>query len=252
MCGMRRCAQNPLITLKPAMPKDRLNRHRSIPNHASLLEYQSCSDWMDFKKKLKRRFCLADVCVAVRPNTLQSESIDALDKVLAVEDSGDEVYISISVGLRASLDVSFVRSKTGVSENAAWPPKAEYLSILLEARELFCRSVRDHVVGVMSGENRDAVVSFFLDSAGAIDSVSKRAQVFCDRFLPVEARVNSYFGATQWNYMQGGIGRLKATERRGSRNESLVFCLGMEKGIVHCLLQKMGSNGYLLSLSVDS
>lgn len=233
------------------MPEDSLKRQRSHPNRASLLEYQACSDWMDFKNELKRRFCLADVCVSVRPNALQSEAIEALDEVLVVDDSGDEVLISISVGLGASLDVSFARLKLGGSESVAWPPKAEYFSILSRARELFCRSVRDHVVGLMSGEKREGVVSFFLDSDGSIDSVSRKAQAFCDRYLPVEERANGYFGVSQWDYIQGAIPRLDSTERRSSKNESLVFCLGLEMGIVHCLLQKMGSNGYLLSLAVD-
>ncbi len=215
------------------------------------LDCQTFSDWGELKATLIRCFGLEDVNIQLRPDFVGSESVESLDRMEVREETESEVLLSLSVGLRASLVVHLLKDPAIVEKGTSWLPRDEYQAILMCAKGVFCRTVRDRVVDLMSSRGRMGVVSFFLDAEGRVESASSLARAFCDEYFPASNRIDEYFPQSHWDYLQGAIKMRESLKTLSYKNESLVFCFLQDRGIVDCLLQKMGENGYLLSLSVD-
>ena len=215
------------------------------------VECKTFSNWGELKAYLKRIYALEDVVIRLRPNYVSAEDIQSLDRVEVREVSAGEVLLSLSIGLRVSLDMHLFRTAGSDEGSRDWQPRSHYRSILMCAKGVFTRSVRDRVVELMSDRGNSEVISFFLDSEGRLESASGSARDFCDKHFPASKRVDDYFPLAQWNYLQGAIALRETTNALSYRNESMVFCLYQDSGIVDCLLQKMGDNGYLLSIAVD-
>ncbi|MDQ8179884.1 hypothetical protein [Pelagicoccus sp. SDUM812005] len=214
-------------------------------------ECATFSDWGDLKTYLMRAYDLEDVVIQLRPDYVGAETIDCLDRIEVREIAANEVLLSLTVGLRVSLDVHLFRPIGGGEEDRDWQPRSQFSELLMCAKTVFCNTVRDKVVELMSVRGRMGVVSFFLDGEGRLESASSLARDFCDMHFPASKRVDDYFPQSHWDYLQGAI-RLRETMNTLSyRNESMVFCFFQDSGIVDCLLQKMGDNGYLLSLVMD-
>ncbi len=213
------------------------------------LDCRTFSDWGELKAFLKKSIGLEDVGIQLRPDYVNSENIDCLNRIEVREVSADEVLLSLSVGLRVSLDVHLFKSPLKKGEPSSWQPRDDYRSILMCAKGVFCRTVRDRVVDMMSTRGRIGVVSFFLDAEGRVESCSNRAREFCETHFQTSMKEGDFFPQTHWDYLQGAIKQRETVSTDSYRNESLVFCFYQEAGMVDCLLQKMGESGYLLSLA---
>ena len=196
----------------------------------------SFANWSDLEAHLIRLYELEDVVVQLRPDYVSAEAVGSLDRMEVREIAAHEVLLSLSVGLRVSLDVHLFRAPALVGGEGArdWQPRDQYRTILLCAKDVFSRAV-----------------SFFLDQEGKVESASNTARAFCDTHFPASKRVGDYFPQSHWDYLQGAIRARERVETLSYRNESLVFCFHQESGIVDCLLQRMGASGYLLSLALD-
>ncbi len=208
-------------------------------------------DWGDMKSYLAKAYDLEEVVIQLRPDYVNAEDIESMDHVEVREVSDSEVLLSLSVGLKVSLDVHLFRACEDAEKNRGWQPREEYRSLLMSAKGVFCRKVRDRVVELMSLRGRLGVVSFFLDAEGRVESASNLAREFCDKHFPASKRVDDYFPLSHWDYLQGAIRLRESKKTLSYRNESMVFCFYQESGIVDCLLQKMGEGGYLLSMALD-
>lgn len=220
----------------------------------SLLESRySCRnfvDWAELKEHLVKVYSLEDAVISLQANFGGSESVDSLDGVEITEFSTDSVLLSMPVGRRVSVVVHMVASEELWHTNRFWRPKADYQSILSCAKGVYCRSVRDRVVDLMSSRGRTEVVSLFLDSEGRIESASGNAKRFCEEHFRGEERVGGCLPHDQWHYLQGAMARQRSSKNAFYKDESLVFAFFEEAGIVECLLQSMGSSGFLLCLSL--
>ncbi len=215
------------------------------------MDCQTFSDWGELKASLIRRYGLEDVSIQLRPDFVGSGSVESLDRMEVREETETEVLLSLSVGLRASLVVHLLKDSSAARGECCWLPRDECRAVLMCAKGVFCRNVRDRVVDLMSSRGRNGVVSFFLDAEGRVESASSLARAFCDEYFPASNRIDDYFPQSHWDYLQGTIKMRESLATLSYKNESLVFCFLQDRGIVDCLLQKMGENGYLLSLSVD-
>lgn len=214
-------------------------------------ECKMFADWGELKSYLIRSYELEDVVIQLRPDYVSAETIGNMDRMEVREVSSSEVLLSLSVGLRVSLDVHLFRASNTAADVREWQPREQYRSILMCAKGIFTRTVRDRVVELMSARGRQGVVSFFLDGEGRLESASSKAHEFCDQHFPGSKRVDDFFPQAHWDYLQGAIKYRETTNTLSYRDESMVFCFQQESGIVDCLLQKMGENGYLLSLAMD-
>lgn len=231
---------------------DKSSTHSQASDQKSCaLDCRSFSDWGELKTQLKKSIGLEDVSIQLRPDYVNSENIDCFNRIEVREISANEVLLSLSVGLRVSLDVHLFRAASNTGEPTSWQPRNDYRSILMCAKGVFCRTVRDRVVDMMSTRGRIGVVSFFLDAEGRVESCSNRAREFCDKHFQASKGDDDFFPQTHWDYLQGAIKQREIVSVESYRNESLVFCFYQETGIVDCLLQKMGESGYLLSLAQD-
>ncbi|MDQ8186980.1 hypothetical protein [Pelagicoccus sp. SDUM812002] len=215
------------------------------------VECKTFNDWGELKAHLIRIYELEDVVIQLRPDYVNAEDIQSFDRVEVREVDAGEVLLSLSVGLRVSLDVHLFRAAGVDGGSRIWQPREHYRSILMCAKGVFSRSVRDRVVELMSDRGKSGVISFFLDGEGRVESASNAARDFCEKYFPASKRVDDYFSLAQWDYLQGAINQRNSTTELSYRNESMVFCFYQEAGIVDCLLQKMGENGYLLSMALD-
>lgn len=231
------------------------NLNTDSPQHCGKescsLDCRTFSDWGELKSSLRQAFGLEDVSIQLRPDYLNSENIDCLNRIEVREISANEVLLSLSVGLRVSLDVHLIKHAEAEEKQTNWKPRDSYRSILMCAKGVFCRTVRDRVVDMMSARGRVGVVSFFLDAEGRVESCSNHAREFCDTYFTASKGDDDFFPQAHWEYLQGAIKQREFVSRNSYRNESLVFCFHQESGMVDCLLQKMGETGYLLSLALD-
>ncbi|MBD5782405.1 hypothetical protein IEN85_23095 [Pelagicoccus sp. NFK12] len=238
-------------SLRSAAREARAHRLEGRGERPVATSLKAFADWGELKAYLVHAYGLEDVVIQLRPDYVNAEVIDSMDRVEVREISSSEVLLSLSVGLRVSLDVHLFRAAEVTAEGIDWPPRSQYEAILMCAKGVFSRTVRDRVVDLMSARGNSEVVSFFLDKEGRVESSSSKAREFCDKHFPASKRVDDFFPLSHWDYLQGAI-RLRETSKTLSyRNESLVFCFHQDSGIVDCLLQKMGDNGYLLSLAMD-
>lgn len=207
-------------------------------------------DWAELKAHLVKTYRLEDVVIALQPDYARSESIAGLDAIEITEFSNDSVLLSMSVGRRVAVVVHMIATEELWHENPFWRPKEDYRAILSCARGVYCRGVRDRVVDLMSSRGRQEVVSFFLDADGRIESASGTARSFCEKVFRGDARVDGYFPYDQWRFVHDALKRQRVANNTLYKQESLVFALFEEAGVVDCLLQSMGSSGFLLCLSL--
>lgn len=215
------------------------------------MDCRTFNDWGALRSRLIKAYELEDALIRLRSDFVNSESIDRFDGIEIREISEEEVLLSMSVGLRVCLDVHLFKKPVSGEVRSNWQPREDYRAILMCAKSVFSRTVRDRVVDLMSTRGRIGVVSFFLDAEGRVESASNKARDFCDTYFPTSKRKDDYLPQSHWDYLQGAIQLREKTSKLTYRNESLVFCFYQEKGTIDCLLQKMGGNGFLLSLAVS-
>lgn len=208
-------------------------------------------DWAELKAHLLSLYGIEDVVIGLQADYVRSESVESLDSIEITEFSNDSVVLAMSVGRRVSVVVHLVATEEQAQALEDWRPKEEYREILACAKGVYCRSVRDKVVELMSSRGQGKVVSIFLDLEGRIESASNGAVAFCEANFKGDERVDGYFPYGQWHYVQGALRRQRVSKNRYYKEESLVFAFFEEVGIVHCLLQNMGASGYLLCLSLE-
>lgn len=216
-----------------------------------LFDHKAFSDWGELKVHLVKKYGLEDASISLQPDYVRSESFDSFESVEITEVSDEAVLLSLSLGYRASLCVHLVKGDMATGLSSGWQPRSEYRSILVCAKEVFSRMVRDRVVELMSSRGLVGVVSFFLDAEGRVESASGHASAFCKEHLPAAEREGDYFPLAYWDYIEGAIARSREPTPGRLMGGSIVFSFFQESGIVNCLLQKMGGSGYLLSLSLD-
>ena len=211
---------------------------------------RSFVDWHELEDHLVRTYNLEDAVIALRPEYSRSESIESLDAIEITEFSSDSVLLSMSVGRRIAIVVHLVATEELCQANPAWRPKQDYRLILSCAKGVYCRSVRDRVVELMSRGGKHEVVSFFLNLDGEIESASGNAESFCEENFAGVEKVDGYLPHDQWQYVQDALERKKNAKKAAYKGESLVFSLYEKSGVIDCLLQSMGSGGYLICLSL--
>lgn len=194
---------------------------------------------------------LEEVSISLQPDYVRSGSVEDYESIDFTEISAEGMLLTMSIGLRVGIRVLlFTNESSSLPREAA--VRAEiFRSTLSCAKAVFCRMIRDRVVDMMSSEGRAGVISFFFDPLGKIESASGKARPFCEELFPVAKRIDDYFPLAHWEYLQGAMKRKDRLEGLDLSSESLVFCLPFEDGILNCLLQKMGANGYLLSITRD-
>lgn len=218
---------------------------------SGFLESKAFADWGELKDNLVNAYQLEDLSIQLRPEYINSEKIECMNRIDVREVSGNEVLLSLMVGMRLSLDVHFFKKFDRGGLAKSWLPQSDHRAILMSAKGVYCRGVRDRVVELMSARGRMGVVSVFLDCEGRVESASGLAREFCETYLPAPNRIDDYFPEDFWDYLQGAI-RLRDSESpAGYGSESLVFGVQQDGRILDCLLQKMGGSGYLLSMALD-
>lgn len=236
-----------------AKAQEKLKDH-SVPTGLGVLspDSQNFGDWGELRAHWIERYDLYDATISLRADFVHSETVARFESIEITEIGEEEVLLSLSVGHRVRLCVHLIRGTKRLGSAGAWRPRESYRSLLLCAKAVFCRAVRDRVVTLMSDPAKEGVVSFFLDRSGKVDSSSSKARAFCDRCFPTGKVEEAFFPQAEWEYVQAML-KLQA-ERTSpfSLNESIVFCLLPQAGVLDCLIQRMGENGYLLSLVMDA
>lgn len=218
---------------------------------ACQLNCKSFAGWSELKSHLVSLYGIEDVVIGLQADYVRSESVESLDSIEVTDFSRDSVLLSMPVGRRVAVVVHLIATSAQVRSRAEWRPVSDYREILLCAKGVHCRAVRDRVVERMSNRGPREVVSFFLDSEGRIESSSGTAREFCEMAFQGRERVDGFFPLEQWHYVQGALQRQKNPRAQFYKEESLVFAFYEEAGIVDCLLQGMGSSGYLLCLALE-
>lgn len=216
-----------------------------------LFDHKAINDWGELKAHLVSKYGLEDVSISLKPDYVGSETFESYESVEITEVGDEAVLLSLSLGYRVCLCVHLFKGDLAVGVEERWQPRSEYRAIMICAKEVFSRVVRDRVVELMSSRGKVGVVSFFLDAEGRVESASGHASAFCEEHLPLVEREGDYFPLAYWDYIEGAIARSREPSAGRFTNGSIVFSFFQESGIVNCLLQKMGGSGYLLSLSLD-
>lgn len=237
--------------MKKSISKSSTLRSAPAGLNTRLFDHKAINDWGELKAHLIEKYGLEDAALSLRPDYVGSETFESFENVEITEVGDEAVLLSLSLGYRVCLCVHLFKGDLAVGVDEKWQPRSEYRSILICAKEVFSRVVRDRVVELMSSRGKVGVVSFFLDAEGRVESASGHASAFCEEHLPSVEREGDYFPLAYWNYIEGAIALSREPSPGRLLNGSIVFSFFQECGIVNCLLQKMGGSGYLLSLSLD-